>query len=613
MYIVQMADLHFGAGDKESKREKEIVQESLAEIKKNVPKAEKILLCICGDIIDSYKKDDKTVIDAKERYHTASSLFDLMRGELEKDYQLTMKFCLGNHDITHVPEFYNCVKAYDPHTTEAELKSVFVFQEEQTHYIFVNSCYGDQYENGRIDYSSLEDTLKNLPREADKILVLHHTIMSMDDKDSSSIRNAARLLGLVNYYNIVGILHGHIHGRDILTIGNNQCRVIGTGALFSRKNDDVNSQFNIIYYKKGHFRKILNCRFIADGSYGGNKWDTLDIGEIKCENYFKGERFSSVYSKLLNELEVHPTLYHVVLHINSSYKMFQQDINKFLGKDTLDIGQRKYPYFKLGEMWEEIHLPSELYFNHGQYFNVDGKHGIELIARHLKDKPTSSRAVLATSSMDTVTKNLEEPNCLPSLSCIQFSKGNGDQNLYVHMQLRALEAGRFLKINICEIYYLLGQLRREEIRFEQVNIVISAFRVQVKEKFNCFLKAGIDQADQTQLIVKVNNGKISELCQMLEEKKDATETITNSKGLSILCHAMETTNDERKRDGKENLYSDAVIQKVHDILNIYEELNQIHKTRSEYSSEEKETDQRLEEKLDEIIKEFRTMTKQEEH
>ena len=55
MYIIQMADLHIGSDEATNPAEKEFLEESVELIKKTIPRDEKILVCICGDIIDSKK------------------------------------------------------------------------------------------------------------------------------------------------------------------------------------------------------------------------------------------------------------------------------------------------------------------------------------------------------------------------------------------------------------------------------------------------------------------------------------------------------------------------------------------------------------------------------
>ena len=168
----------------------------------------------------------------------------------------------------------------------------------------------------------------------------------------------------------------------------------------------------------------------------------------------------------------------------------------------------------------------------------------------------------------------------------------------------ALEAGRFLKINICEILWLLKKLEQESIQFTHVNIVISAFRVQIKKKFNCFLKVKIDEMDPMELSAKVNRSRIPEICRMLKEKKDATETITNAQGLTTLYKAMGFTNNECVREGKKGIYGDQLMQKIKHLLEIYSELDKIHLRRSIQTREEENCDNKIEAELSDIICDF---------
>lgn len=601
MYIIQMADLHIGSQEEASLPEHKIVRESIKEIRGNVPEGEKLLFCVCGDLVDSSNMEGFSKDQIKKRYKSAAELLQIYKADLEKDYDFNIKFCMGNHDVTHSAEFFDCVKELDADIQLEDLMGTYCFKAENVYYIFVNSCFGEQYKKGQINYEGLLNVLNMIPDDAKKILVLHHTIMSMDEQDESSIRNAAKLVGILDKYNFIGVLHGHIHGRDILEIGKNPCKIIGTGALFSRNNADVNSQFNIIRCQNGIISDILNCRFMADGGNDGHPWDALHIGGINCENYFMGNSFQSVYEELLDKLEVMMPLYNLVLHISCSYEAFAKDLDSYLRDDVLKIGKKSFKYIDLAKMWEALEVPKELYFNHGQYFKVNGEHGIEFIAEQLKDKPTSNRNVLSTYSMDTIVHSFKEQQYLPSLSSIQFSMDQEGEELYVHMHLRALEASRFLKINICEIAYLLQELKKRNIKFDKVSVVISAFRVQKSEKFNCFIKSGIDEMSPVTMGVKVNNGNIDEICGLLEEKKDATETITEIDGIKNLADAMKASNIEKSGDSHKIYYPSEIIGLLDNLLTTYKRLDAQQKNSSIRNKEEKGYQEEIERLLCNLV------------
>lgn len=596
MYIIQMADLHIGSDEATNPAEKEFLEESVELIKETIPRDEKILVCICGDIIDSKKPLPEEI---EKRYNDAAELIKKFVNDLEDKYQIFVKCCLGNHDATHMEEFAKFVNKVDKDCpSQSKLRTCYNISEEGENIIFVNSCKGEQHEKGSIDYEELEQELICVGADKKKIIVFHHTVMSMFEDDSSSIRNAAKLVNLIDKYNIVAILHGHIHGREILKLGENQCKVIGTGALLSRGNANVNSQFNIIEVKNNIFLEILNCRYCADG--GNNPWDIEKLEYSEGKNIFIGNEFSKVYKELMNTLSVFTLIHNMRLEITNTYKNFKSDLENFFKDDYLKIGDNKWKYSELAEKWQEENVPEELYFNHGSYFKVGEKNGIDYVVEALRTKPTSNRIVLPTYNMDNVNQSLDDKNYLPSLVSIQFGKTG--KTLIVHMHLRALEANRFLKINICEIEYLINQMKSRYVEFDKVKIIISAFRVQRKEKFNCFLKAKIDMMNETELTTRVNFKDFKLLCSLFEEKRDAKETITKVKGVKTVFEAMKTSNKVKVAQGDKPIYSDEIINMLGEALDIYDGLDKIHKASSIQSEKENELEEKLDELLDQIIK-----------
>lgn len=601
-----MADLHIGSKEKTEPIEDEFIKKSVELIKEKVPKDSVIMLCLCGDIIDSknIESEDK---ETRKRYKKAAVLIKQYVHLLEDFYKVSVGCCPGNHDITHGDDFFEFVQDVGGTCiSKKQMQSCYVHNIEGLHLLFVNSCVENQYEFGRIDYEALERELSSLPREEGKILVLHHTIMSMYDDDSSSIRNAAKLINIIDKYNIAAILHGHIHGREILKLGEKRCKVIGTGALFSRNNTNINSQFNIIHYNYDRITEIFNCRYNADG--GNIPWNICDLMENSYEYVFEGKSFEDVYKQLLNMLNSLTPLYNVVLRINTEYSEFCESLEKFLKEDYMKIGEKKYNYFDLAEKWEADEVPDDLYFNHGSYFKVNGTSGIDFVKEQLSKKPTSSRIVLATYRMKDIIESLDDSIYLPSLESIQFGRSKNSGELLVHMQLRALEASRFLKINICEIAYILKKLREGNIVFDKVEITISAFRVQKKERFNCFLKAEIDKLTAQKLGAKVNHGKIDELCKLLEEKRDGMETITKVNGIQNVFEAMKASNEEADENAPIR-YADEILEMFKEVLDIYKRLDSIHRESSIHSEEEEQCEKNIDELLGKLVQKLKVLNK----
>lgn len=609
MYIIQMADLHVGSKYETNPNEIILIHKSVELIKTIVPKGSQILLCICGDIIDSYELSIENRDEIIKRYQYANDIISEYKNLLEDFGNISVRCCPGNHDITHEEEFAEFVKKVDEQEISIKkLKSCYNYELEKnkTNCVFVNSCDGNQYDTGKIDYDKLENVLRGLPTDQNKIIVLHHTIMSMFDDDASSIKNAAKLLTLIDKYKVIGVLHGHIHGRDILKVGKNQCKIIGIGAMFTRNNPNVNSQFNIIQCENGFISKVLNCRYNADG--GISPWSVCELIDESLKTNYEGESFKEVYEQLLGNLKISSILHNVSMRINNTYEKFVNDLKKYLDDDILTIGDRKYNYFKLAEMWEAEQIPEELYFNHGSNFAINGKSGIKFVEEQLRRKPSSNRIVLSSYNMENVVEYLDDSAYLPSLESIQFGKGkdNNSDKLYVHMHFRALEANRFLKINICEIYYLLNILKTNSVEFDNVDITISAFRIQAKEHFNCFIKARMDDNNfEADLCAYVFNHDIDTLCKLLKEKRDARETITKVQGVQIIYRMMEAHN-KVKGDAFYTLDIIGILKKV---LDTYKELDKLHKKSSFISQDEIDCEEKIDKLLGNLINKLQELKK----
>ena len=143
MYIVQFGDLHIGSevkcGDSES--EEQILSGAIEKIKQEVPVGQQLLICVCGDIIDSKKLPKRAKKRAAKRYEDAAKLFVLMREQLKEYNHIAFRFCTGNHDITHMDEFSRFVHLFDETSSIEALESCYDYKAEEIYYIFINYCY----------------------------------------------------------------------------------------------------------------------------------------------------------------------------------------------------------------------------------------------------------------------------------------------------------------------------------------------------------------------------------------------------------------------------------------------------------------------------------------
>ena len=129
---------------------------------------------------------------------------------------------------------------------------------------------------------------------------------------------------------------------------------------------------------------------------------------------------------------------------------------------------------------------------------------------------------------------------LPSLMVIQFGFDQDEpQTQKMAMYLRALEACRFLKINICELLYLVRRSAAADIPFRRVEVAVNAFRVQCQEQFNCFIKSELDQLSDEDIQDIVTRRDHLRIAELPEENGRLVETVVLPAGLETLRRKMD--------------------------------------------------------------------------
>lgn len=557
-YIVQMADFHFGGAC--SGQEAEILGVMREKIRTIVPKDSPVVLCACGDYIDSRPVDDGgakrdlTGVEVASRYVEAGdTIRSALIEPLRDDYQLTVGLCAGNHDITHESEMNQFSRTLNGH--EIQESYALRLDEENVDFIFVNSCPPMNHKYGQIDYTELEAILESLRPDSTKYLVLHHTLMSMDEDDHSPLRQVPPLIKLMDQYAVKAVFHGHTHGQYTVRVGLGGCPIVGVGTVYVRDYPNVNSQFNLIRCENGVVQSAVNYRYNVDLAKveGSDGFEESPIHMSKDDNCFRGGTFSEVYDALYKKVRAQSKLYHVRLYVKSGFEAFCSDVRENFGKlvelETLD---KQYTYAKLAEMWEAPERDEEaLYFNHGEHFRTEQyPSGIDCLIHEIGEKKTSSRALMSTINSSDIAKT-DPDSFLPSLLSIQAGFSPEGDTLHISMNLRALEVSRFLKINICEILYVAQRIH-DAHPFANIEAEISAFRVQVTKRFGCFLKAKLDTKKQktkvtamlTSLVFSSDREEIAAQIQgiirLILDKKQRSETVIETAGIQNLLDSILT-------------------------------------------------------------------------
>lgn len=624
-YIVQMADFHFGGACHSAESEKDILKKMTERLKSGIPEGSDVVFCACGDYIDSKPISDGDSTRAlgesevTARYQEARETIESeVIKPLKKTYNLKIGLCAGNHDTTHRDAMNRfsqsligkCIdKTYSIH-----------LDSENVDFIFINSCPSADYSHGEIDYDDLQKILERLKTDSTKYFILHHTLMSMDEHDRSCVRQVPRLIKLIDEYSIKAVFHGHTHGQYVVRVGTGGCPIIGVGAVYVREYPNVNSQFNLICCNGGIPVSAENFQYHADLAKlpETDGFEQIPIHISKKNNFFSGRSFSKIYNELAKTVQAESRLYNVHLHVTSSFDAFRRDVEDNFGNlvelKTLD---HEYSYSKLAEMWEASQLEEEvLYFNHGMHFTkAPYDSGIDYIIHELGEKRTTSRAVLVTVNSKDIYKTAPDA-LLPSLLSIQTGFDQRQSTLHITMTLRALEASRFLKINICEVLFIAKKIY-SKYHFENIEVVISAFRVQIKDQFGCFLKAKIDtEAQQKQITATLaillysDNvaeiaGNIRKIILLIQDKKQRSETVIETNGIKSLQDSISTVKGMLP-DGKEALKPklDQVFECISELLHMLNQLKQNRANSSEQTKDMDALEEQIRSQYDMLIKEF---------
>ena len=624
-YIVQMADFHFGGSCPGAESEQDILKKMTERLQAEIPEGSEVIFCACGDYIDSKPISDGdstralTEPEVTARYQKAKDVIEsAVINPLQQTYDLKIGLCVGNHDTTHIDamnRFSQAIIGKDIDKTY----SIHI-DSENVDFIFINSCPPSDYSHGEIDYNYLENILQALSPDSTKYFILHHTLMSMDEHDQSCVRQVPRLIRLIDEYSIKAVFHGHTHGQYVVRVGNVGCPIIGVGAVYVRDFPNVNSQFNLICCNSEIAISAFNFQYHADLATipGSDGFEKISISMSKEDNFFYGRTFSKIYGELVKKVQAESRLYHVHLHVKSSYDEFCTDVEKNFGDQielkTLDY---EYSYSRLAEMWEAPTLDEKvLYFNHGMHFAKAPYHsGIDYIIHEIGEKRTTSRAVLVTVNTKDISETAPDA-LLPSLLSIQTGFDQDQTTLHVTMTLRALEASRFLKINICEVLLIAKQIYAK-YPFSNIEVVISAFRVQIKKQFGCFLKAKLDtEAQQSRMSVTLSSlmysenpaviaSGIEDIIRLIRDKKMRSETVIVTNGIENLQASIATVKEMLPVD-KQALQPklDQVYASITKLLDLLNKLRQNRASNSEQTEDMDALEAQIQSQYDLLIKEF---------
>ena len=180
--------------------------------------------------------------------------------------------------------------------------------------------------------------------------------------------------------------------------------------------------------------------------------------------------------------------------------------------------------------WRQKTPAPDMYFSHGQYY----KDGIQHIIDELKRKRTSNRALYSLLAQCDITGKGDDP--IPSFLTFQCSIEN--DILYCTASFRALEVGKFLKVNLEEIRQNLVDICKEFPELQTVHLHIFAFHAYVRTVTTSALrKPEIDVTPERKLVRLMQTGDLRQLDDLLGGLEKST-TAVSSESLERLLEIL---------------------------------------------------------------------------
>jgi 3',5'-cyclic AMP phosphodiesterase CpdA len=226
--IVHLSDLHFG--DPKQPISKRDLGDVLGSIFGRVD-AKNCHLVISGDI--TLRGDRSGYRDAGEVISAAITKHNVNKKNIY--------VCPGNHDIvkeTPSNPFFTSFDIWstglrgDKHCTFAG-QSVRLVRSEIVDYLLINTSFHADREFGLVDYEEVNKQLTTLAKQNQegnnrlRIAITHHHFVPVLAEDTSTTRNAHKVLTLLEKYGFSMLLHGHQHARLNLKIGQKQMHISG--------------------------------------------------------------------------------------------------------------------------------------------------------------------------------------------------------------------------------------------------------------------------------------------------------------------------------------------------------------------------------------------------
>jgi 3',5'-cyclic AMP phosphodiesterase CpdA len=244
--LLHLSDLHFRAGVRYSKEDKEDFLTHLeAALGRCLAQGDKIdLIVVTGDLVDSETLSDRVHLDT---LHAAKSYLQYLCGQVDVDHSTCLRVIPGNHDYRWAGNLFG-----------GQLKKNFkvVFGDLNKHALYrglklLLACFDSnacghplEFAKGEVDITEFEHLRKQIEEmkkykevaqsEAMRIALVHHHVLPIQDSEHTKprswpdrllgrrvagapefmlLRNSGTFLHRLLQENFRLVLHGHLHKR----------------------------------------------------------------------------------------------------------------------------------------------------------------------------------------------------------------------------------------------------------------------------------------------------------------------------------------------------------------------------------------------------------------
>lgn len=249
--IIQLSDLHFGAGSQNPHPSRELVD----HVSVLAAALENPVVLASGDI--TYKA-------RKQGYDEAALFFDRLRQATQLDRDRFL-FCPGNHDCHAETHF----ASFDAFTYRMRRDEACTFSKHPVRIVtldgltvlLLNSAHHLDHSFGLVDEAALRAV--QLPTPENTVAVSHHHVVPTHRNDASTTRNAYDLLTMLDDKRVPLLLHGHQHLTRGLPVGSTPVHVFGVNSFNFAYLGGQNA-VGVVEWKDGHLR-FQRRIYVTDG------------------------------------------------------------------------------------------------------------------------------------------------------------------------------------------------------------------------------------------------------------------------------------------------------------------------------------------------------------